>query len=233
MSIGNRVFLKRELPSKEIIKEFSEIPAANVADTMGRLCALNTRVKLVSSTQNTIMCGPALTVKVRGGDNLMIHKALNEAQEGDVIIVSNEGGTNRALIGEIMATFGNECKKIAGFVFDGPIRDIDTISKMNLHVYATGSTPAGPYKEGPGEMNVPIACGDISVNPGDIILGDADGVIVIPKEAAEVTLQKAKTVQSLDASKVEAAANGTAKRGWVDEFLAKIDCEIIDDVYKN
>lgn len=233
MTIGNRVFLKRELLSKEVMKEFSEIATANVADTMGRLCALNTRIKLVTSPENPILCGPALTVKVRGGDNLMIHKALNEAQEGDVIIVSNEGGTNRALIGEIMATYGKEHKKIAGFVFDGPIRDIDTIGKMNFHVYATGTTPAGPYKEGPGEMNVPIACGDICVNPGDIILGDADGVIVIPKEAAASTLEKAKEVQALDASKVEAAANGTAKRGWVDEFLVKKGCEIIDDVYQD
>lgn len=128
-----------------------------------------------------MMSGVAYTVKARGGDNLALHAALNLAGEGDVIVVSNEEDSTRSLIGEVMMSYLRYTKKIAGIVLDGPIRDIDEIGKWDFPVYCTGTTPGGPYKEGPGEINVPIACGGVSVMPGDIILADPDGVIVIPQ----------------------------------------------------
>ena len=116
-------------------------------------------------------------------------------------------------------------------VFDGPIRDIDAISKMDIPVYGTGTTPGGPYKEGPGEINVSIACGGIHIEPGDIILADADGIIVIPRRDAAEILAVASKFSANDAAKVAAAANGTADRSWVDKTLAAKNCEIIDAVY--
>ena len=102
---------------------------------------------------------------------------------------------------------------------------------MSLPVYATGATPGGPYKEGPGEINVPIACGGISVSPGDIIAADADGVIVIPlKDAADV-LQAAKKYYAQDAAKVEAARNGTSDRAWVAKLIQDKHVEILDRAY--
>ncbi|WP_238915684.1 RraA family protein [Clostridium sp. YIM B02555] len=231
MPVGNRIFLKRELPDKELVKAFSEIPAANVADAMGRLCALHSDIKLMSSPTKS-MCGVALTVKARPGDNLALHKALNMAEEGDVIVFSNEGDRSQSIMGEIMYKYLSDFKKIEGIVIDGPIRDIDTISKYIMPIYATGTTPGGPYKEGPGEVNVPIACGRIAVNPGDIILGDADGVIVIPKNDAAQILEKAKTIAAGDAAKVAASASGTVNRQWVDKLLEEKGFEIIDEVYR-
>ncbi|WP_017212326.1 RraA family protein [Clostridium beijerinckii] len=231
MPVGNRVFLKRELPDKELVKAFSELPAANVADAMGRLCALHSDIKLMSSPTKK-MCGVALTVKARPGDNLALHKALNISEEGDVIVVSNEGDRSQSIMGEIMYKYLSDFKKIEGIVIDGPIRDIDTISQYTMPIYATGTTPGGPYKEGPGEVNVPIACGRISVNPGDIILGDADGVIVIPKNDAAQILEKAKSIAATDAAKVQASASGTVNRQWVDDLLDKKGFEVIDDVYR-
>ncbi|NOW08028.1 RraA family protein [Clostridium beijerinckii] len=231
MPVGNRVFLKRELPDKELVKAFSELPAANVADAMGRLCALHSDIKLMSSPTKK-MCGVALTVKARPGDNLALHKALNISEEGDVIVVSNEGDRSQSIMGEIMYKYLSDFKKIEGIVIDGPIRDIDTISQYTMPIYATGTTPGGPYKEGPGEVNVPIACGRIAVNPGDIILGDADGVIVIPKNDAAQILEKAKSIAATDAAKVQASASGTVNRQWVDDLLDKKGFEVIDDVYR-
>ncbi|WP_238918504.1 RraA family protein [Clostridium sp. YIM B02555] len=231
MPVGNRVFLKRELPDKELVKAFSELPAANVADAMGRLCALHSDIKLMSSPTKK-MCGVALTVKARPGDNLALHKALNISEEGDVIVVSNEGDRSQSIMGEIMYKYLSDFKKIEGIVIDGPIRDIDTISQYTMPIYATGTTPGGPYKEGPGEVNVPIACGRIAVNPGDIILGDADGVIVIPKNDAAQILDKAKSIAAVDADKVQASASGTVNRQWVDDLLDKKGFEIINDVYR-
>ncbi|WZL73063.1 RraA family protein [Clostridiaceae bacterium 35-E11] len=232
MAIGNRIFLKRKLPSKEIVEGFKAIPAANVCDCMNRVYALNPEIKLMSSPKEDIMAGVAVTVKVRPGDNLMIHQALEMAGEGDIIIVSNEGDRGRALIGEVMAAYAQYTKKISGLVFDGPIRDIDAISKMEIPVYATGYTPGGPFKEGPGEVNIPIAIGGVPVNPGDIILGDKDGLIVIPKNDAEALLEEAKILSATDSAKVDAAKNGTSNKQWVADKLTNKGCEIIDDYYR-
>ena len=232
MSVGKRIYLKREMPDPEIMAQFKSIPASNTADVMGRSCAMNPRIKLVSQPKDQMMVGPAYTVKGRAGDNLTLHAALNFCQEGDVLVVSNEEDDTRALMGEVMMAYLKYTKKIAGIVLDGPIRDIDEIGHWDFPVYCTGTTPGGPYKEGPGEINVPISCGGVSVNPGDIILADPDGVIVIPRKDAPVILEEAKKFQAADEKKLIAAREGTANRAWVEKTLEEKGFEIIDDVYR-
>lgn len=232
MAVGKRIYLKRNMPDKDVMMQFKTIPASNTCDVMGRNSAMNPRIRLMSSPKDQMMVGPALTVKARGGDNLALHAALNMAQEGDVVVVSNEGDTTRSLIGEVMMAYLRYTKKVAGIILDGPIRDIDEIGKWDFPVYATGTTPGGPYKEGPGEVNVPVSCGEISVNPGDIILADPDGIIVIPRKDAPQILEDAKKFQAADESKLEAAKNGTAKRDWVEKSLEEKGFEIIDGVYE-
>lgn len=231
MSIGNRVYLKRSLPAKELVERFSKLPAANVADCMSRTSALSPEIKLQSSPENR-MCGVALTVKARAGDNLMLHQALNMAQEGDVIVLSNEGDRSRAIMGEIMYKYLADFKKVAGIVIDGPIRDLDVIAHEKCPIYATGSTPGGPFKEGPGEVNVPISIGNIAVAPGDIVLGDRDGVIIIPKNDAAGLIDKAEANAAADSAKVQKASSGSADRSWVDRTLEAKDVEYIDDEYQ-
>ena len=232
MSVGKRIYLKREMPDLEVMNAFKNIPASNTADVMNRNSAMNPRIKLVSSPKDQMMVGPAYTVKCRAGDNLTLHAALNYCQEGDVIVVSNEEDNTRSLLGEIMMAHLRWGKKVAGIIVDGPIRDIDEIGQWDFPVYATGTTPGGPYKEGPGEINVPIACGGVHVTPGDIILADPDGVIVIPKHDAAEVLEAAKAFQEADEKKLEIARRGEAKRDWVPKALADKGFEIIDDVYK-
>lgn len=232
MSVGKRIYLKREMPDPEIMMQFKNIPASNTADVMSRNCAMNPRIKLVSQPKEQMMVGPAFTVKGRAGDNLALHAALNFCSEGDVLVVSNEEDNTRALMGEIMMAYLKYTKKVAGIILDGPIRDIDEIRTWDFPVYCTGTTPGGPYKEGPGEVNVPISCGGVSINPGDIILADPDGVIVIPRKDAAVILDEAKAFQAADEKKLAAAKNGTANRAWVDKTLADKGFEIIDDIYR-
>ncbi len=231
MPVGKRIYLKRELPDPEIMMQFKTIPASNTADVMNRSCAMNPRIRLVSSPKDQMMVGPAYTVKCRAGDNLTLHAALNYCNEGDVLVVSNEEDNTRSLMGEVMMAYLRDTKKIAGIVLDGPIRDIDEIGKWDFPVYCTGTTPGGPYKEGPGEINVPISFGGVSINPGDIILADPDGVICIPRKDAAWVLEKAKAFQEADEKKLEAAKNGTANRAWVEKSLEEKGFEIIDDVY--
>lgn len=232
MPVGKRIYLKRELPDPAVIEQFKTIPASNTADVMGRSCAMNPRIRLVSRPKAQMMAGPAFTVKGRAGDNLTLHAALNLCHEGDVLVVSNEEDNTRALMGEVMMAYLKYTKKIAGIVLDGPIRDIDEIGVWDFPVYCTGTTPGGPYKEGPGEINVPISCGGISVNPGDIILGDPDGVICIPRKDAAAVLEEAKKFQAADEKKLIAAKNGTANRAWVEKALEDKGFEIIDDIYR-
>lgn len=232
MAIGRRIYLQRNLPEKDIVKAFEGIPAACIADCMERSCALDPSIHLMSKPEKT-MVGVALTVKSRAGDNLLVHKALKMAEEGDVIIVSNDGGDRRrAIIGENMASTG-VAKNIAGIVFDGPIRDIDGISKLALPIYATGTTPGGPYKDGPGEINVPISCGGISINPGDVIIGDCDGIIVIPKEDASSLIEAARKKMEADEKSLEQSRKNEAKRVWVEKTLDTLEYEIIDGAYEN
>lgn len=231
MSIGNRIYLKRSLPDKGLVERYSKLPAANVADCMGRISALHSDIKLMSSPENR-MCGVALTVKARPGDNLMLHQALNMAQEGDIIVVANEGDRSQAIMGEIMYRYLADFKKVAGIVIDGPIRDIDVIAHEKCPIYATGTTPGGPFKEGPGEVNVPIAIGGVAVLPGDILLADPDGVIVIPKKDAADLIDKAEDNAAKDGAKVLKASTGQADRSWVDKLLQEKKVEFIDDEFQ-
>ncbi|CAI1833088.1 4-hydroxy-2-oxoglutarate aldolase [Serratia fonticola] len=231
MSIGFRVYTKRKLPAPELVAAFKAIPAANIADCMGRLSAMDSRIRLLSTPLKTNMVGVALTVKVRAGDNLMVHKALNMLTAGDILVVSNDSGSSQALMGEIMITYAN-LQRAGGIVLDGPIRDLYSIQQMELPVYATGSTPAGPFKDGPGEINVPISCGGVQINPGDIIVGDGDGVIVIARQDAEALLAEAVKYQQFDSQKLLVTQSGQADRSWVDRDMAGKQCEIIEDVYR-
>lgn len=161
----------------------------------------------------------------------MLHQALNMAKPGDVLIVSNDGGEMyRSLIGEIMFTY-LASTGAAGIIIDGPIRDIDAVRQMEMPIYATGTNPAGPYKEGPGEINVPISCGGISINPGDIIVMDQDGVIVIPLQEAETVLKNARAFQEKDESKLKLTQEGKSNRDWVNKLIEEKKVEIIDGTY--
>lgn len=230
MSVGNRIFLQRDLSAAAYVEAFRQLPAAVVADCMSRLPALSQHINLMSAPRNPVMCGLAFTVKARSGDNLMLHKAMDLAGPGDVIVVNNEGDTSQALMGEVMTTFARQ-RGIEGLVLDGAIRDIQGISKMDYHLYAAAVTPGGPFKDGPGEINVPIACGNIHVSPGDIILGDHDGVIVIPHGDAARILEAAQAYLIVDERNFELAKTGELERSWIDVALQAKQVEVIDGRY--
>ena len=231
MPIGNRIFLKRPMPDRALVQAFAQIPTANVADVMNRMYLMQPRIRLMSNPPGRIMAGAALTVQSPGGDNLMLHYALDMAAEGDVLVVANNEESARALMGEVMLTYLFGCRHAAGIVLDGPIRDSDAVAQMPYAVYANGVTSAGPFKNGPGEVNAPVSCGGVCVHPGDIILGDADGVLVIPAADARGILSAAEKVQAADAVKVQRAAIGANNRSWVQTTVADKGVQILDTAY--
>lgn len=189
MAIGKRIYLNINRPSKELIEAFRGIPASNIGDMMGRLYNTNGTIKPLNDSP---LLGCAFTVKCPMGDNLMFHRAMDLAQPGDILVVDAQGGMERSLAGEMMINYAKS-KGIAGFVVDGCMRDLDAIRDMtDFPVYCKGLTPQGPYKFGPGEINVPVCIGGQVVLPGDILVGDADGIVVMHPEDAEKLVEVAR-----------------------------------------
>ncbi|TWE28860.1 RraA family protein [Prauserella muralis] len=169
-----------------VIRHLGEVPAANVGDALQRMTVLDGGIRLL--TGRTPLLGNALTVHVRSGDNLAIHRALDEARPGDVLVVNGHGDLTRALIGdligEIMVNAG-----VVGAVVDGAVRDVQVLSEMGLAVYARAATPAGPFKHGPGTIGAPVAVGGVVIAAGDVLVGDSDGVVVVPRHRVQEVVE--------------------------------------------
>ena len=178
-----------------VIEQFKAVPTTAISDVLKGLNNINPAVKPLKDEYK--IAGRAFTVKTAVGDNLAVLRAIKEAQPGDIIVVDAKGDTYRAIAGDfvvgMMQTMG-----LGGLVVDGVIRDIVAIKQLNFPVFARGTTVSSGSKNGPGATNVPISCGGAPVNPGDIIVGDVDGVVVIPQERAEEVLEKAKQKMKAD-----------------------------------
>jgi len=175
---------ERQVPT-HLVEAFKGLPVANISDCMARMTAGGPRLRPMH--KSGYLAGPALTVKARPGDNLMIHKALTMAQPGDVIVVDAGGDLTNALFGEIMMAIAIK-NGVVGVVLNGAVRDSEEIGEGHFPIYAAGVTHRGPYKDGPGEINVPIAMDGMLIRPGDLVLGDADGLLCVPYEDAETLL---------------------------------------------
>ncbi len=226
---GFRIYTKVKRPDKELVEGFRGLPVANIADEMNRFFCVDARIRPINKTP---LLGTAVTVKARTADNLLFHKALDLAQPGDVIVVDVQGDLVNSVTGEIMMREAIK-KGLAGVVIDGAVRDADALRDITaMAIYAAGVTPKGPYKDGPGEINVPVSCGGIVVNPGDIVVGDGDGIVVIHPQDAPVILEKAKSKYAKEQAIFQAIAEGTRDKSWIDKELKARGCEIIDDYYK-
>lgn len=222
MSIGFRILPRTRAVDTATIEKFRAIPVANVSDSMSRMTAAGPRLRPMHG--GGILAGPALTVKTRPGDNLMIHKAIDIAAPGDVIVVDGGGDLTNALIGEMMVAHA-VARGLAGMVLNGAIRDSGAIRAARFPVYAAGVTHRGPYKDGPGEINVPIAIDGMVIEAGDLILGDDDGVLCVPfDQCAEVLAVAGKRNGAEEALLRELRAGRSGDRAWVDATLKKLGC---------
>ncbi|MDT2007625.1 RraA family protein [Rhodococcus opacus] len=177
------------------ITALAEYPVALIGDAQARMGLMTADIGLV--TPGLRLAGTVLPIQAREGDNLAIHRALDDAQPGDVLVVNGNGETNRAVFGDIL---GEICvaKGIAGVVIDGATRDVDELSAMKLPVFARGITAAGPWKNGPGKIGSPIACGHVVCNPGDAIIGDTDGIVIIPRANLSAALDKTRAQEETE-----------------------------------
>ena len=221
MTIGFRILERKKKIALDIAKEFLTLPVANVSDSMWRLTAGGSRLRPMHKSGQ--MAGPALTVKSRPGDNLMLHKAIDMAEPGDIIVCDAGGDLTNSLMGELMLAHAIK-RGVGGFVLDGAVRDVEAFLDVNLPVFAAGVSHRGPYKDGPGEINVSVAIDGMVIEPGDLVIGDWDGVLSIPLDDVESILKKTnekQAAEAVDMAKIEA---GEWDRSWVDKTLKDRGC---------
>ena len=215
-------------PQADVIRDIERVPAdivakaamfqaAILADVAGRRGTLNGRIQPLSPTMKC--AGPALTVEVRAGDNLMIHAAIMVAKPGDILVIDGKGDLSCALMGAIMM---NQCRALGlgGVVVDGAIRDSEELRALGFPVFAAGANPNGPTKFVPGRLNWPVSVGGIAVHPGDLIVGDADGVVVVERtKAASLLPLAAKKLDDETARIAAIRQRQQLKPPWLDAAL--------------
>ena len=203
--------------SPEVVKQASQYAASILADVAGRRGALDGRIAPL--TRATRLAGSAFTVEVRPGDNLMIHAAMQLARPGDVLVIDGKGDTSCALMGTIMM---NACVKlgIAGVVIDAAVRDSEELVEMGYPVYCVGTNPNGPTKFVPGRINHPVSVGGVTVNPGDLVIGDGDGVTIVERDKAPFLLELAAKKVADERARIAAIKEGKdLKPAWVAKAL--------------
>jgi RraA family protein len=221
---GFRYRVDFDRPAKDLIEPYRALMnktgclTGNVGDCIGRAAAMDARIR--SLAEGTKLVGPALTVRVPPTDNLMIHKALTLIKPGDVLVIEGGGNHSWALLGFLMVSTAQKLG-VAGIVADGCVRDAQEIRKSGFPVFSAGLSPNGPFKEGPGEINFPISCGGQVVRPGDIIIADDDGVVVLKQELAKSVIGEVDKIIQREDKRLKEIEAGMVIRPGIDEILAQ------------
>lgn len=226
---GFRIYTKLDRAAPEVVELFRELAVCDVDDIMHKIAGAHSAIKPMNKVK---LLGTAITVKAPMGDNLMFHQAISMAQPGDVIVVDGNGCTERAVCGENMMQLARQ-KGVRGFLIDGTIRDSEALDGMDdFAVFARGAMANASFKGlGPGEINVPVSVGGMVVYPGDILLGDRDGVIAVrPRDAAGVAEAAAK-LRDTQAANMELILKGQSDRSWVMKALTEKGCVFIDKTW--
>jgi regulator of RNase E activity RraA len=200
-----------------LVNAFRGLASSNVADAMGRFNFMDPGIKPRSGLP---LCGLAVTVNARPGDNLMVHKALQLAEPGDIVVVSTNGNTTSAVFGELMCRTA-VAQRLGGLVVDGAIRDAPGIAALGFPAFSRALTPGGCDKDGPGEINVAISCGGAVVHPGDIIVGDSDGIAVVPSADAAEVLELVRALVKNEERRIAEIQSGGVFKPDIDETLRK------------
>lgn len=208
---GWREYESAAQPSAATLDALRELAVSLLSDNMARMSGT---IGLRPFHCPKAMAGTAVTVRTRPGDNLAIHRAFDYCRPGDVLVIDGGGELRQALMGDIMASFA-ESLGVRGVVIDGAIRDVGALSRRDFPVYARGVTHRGPYKNGPGEINVPVTVGGMVVHPGDVVVGDEDGVLAISPADVEAVIEGARRQAAKEAAALKSIAEGRFDRSWV------------------
>jgi regulator of RNase E activity RraA len=229
-TFGFRLFTEFTRPGPAVVDRFRGVPTGHVGDALGRSAAMDYRIKPVAP--GMAFCGVAFTVQARPVDNLVIWKAIELAQPGDVLVVATGGHLGHSMWGDLTSRVA-AARGLAALVTDGAVRDVSGIVESGFAVFAAAVTPNSPHKDGPGEMNVPIACGGQVVHPGDILVGDEDGVVVVPRVVAADALVELQRIDAYERDFLAAINAGDLFPNSVDRLLAERGAQMIDGLVES
>lgn len=215
-----------ERPASEHVESLSEYGSATVHEALGTRNAMEPTVGPIAS--NATVCGPACTVRVPPGDNAMVHAAADIAAAGDVLVVGTE--SHRAAIWGELTTRNARRQGVSGLVTDGNVRDTDYLADAEFPVFAAATSQAGAVKETPGALNVPVSVGGVTVAPGDVIVGDRDGVTVVPRDTLEDAVDAATAVAEREEHLRQRIAEGETLADLLDihELIEDNDVPIVE-----
>lgn len=215
---GFRIRYEVERPVLELGEELAGFDTPAISDLMNRLYTVHDDIRVLTNPDHSV-AGTACTVKCYPGDNLMVHKSLDVAKPGDVLVVDTSASGTTAVLGDLVSTKARH-RGLAGVVVDGLIRDLPAIRRLgDFPVFARGVTPIGPLHRGPGEINYPVCIGGIVVNPGDLVVGDLNGVVVVPRNIAAELYERLRNRKQAEADYTVAVSRGDFSNAWVDEIL--------------
>jgi regulator of RNase E activity RraA len=200
-----------------LVERFRGLASSNVADAMGRFGFMDPGIR---SRSGLALCGTAVTVNCRPADNLMVHKALEVAEPGEIVVVCTGGNVTSSVFGELMCHTA-AARKLGGIIVDGAIRDVDGITRLAFPAFSRSVCPGGCDKDGPGEINVPVSCGGTVVNPGDIIVGDDDGVAVVPRADAAEVIDLVAALEAREFARIDEIRNGVFFKAEINEALRR------------
>lgn len=204
---------------ESLLDALRNLPVSALSDSMHRNIG-TVGLQPYHRPSKTTMAGTAVTMRSRGGDNLTYLRALDFCRSGDVLVIDAGGDLNNAVVGGILSFYAASVG-VVGLVIDGAIRDVAEIRERDFPVYARGVTHRGPYKDGPGEINVSVSVGGMVVNPGDIVVGDQDGLLAIAQVDAQDVIEKARAVLAAEAETIRAMKEGRWSRAFVDALEAR------------
>lgn len=222
------ITLKRHVhrPSAEQLAAFKDVPTGFIADAMNGRGAMDARIKPVIAAQD-MFCGVALPVHVGPADNLGVMAALHVGKAGDVVIAAADFYQATAVVGDIVLGMMRN-KGMVGFVTDGCARDLVGIEDMGLPCFASGITPNSPVKNGPATVNLPIVCGGVCVDAGDIVCADRDGVVVVPYGQIDTVLKALEAVKAAEEKLLPRVKAGLTQPDWLDAFMASKAVKSLD-----
>lgn len=218
MSVECFLYPESALPEPELLTRLEKLASSLVSDVSGRWAGAEGLQPIAGLAPGQIVVGPAFTVRTRPGDNLVVHKALDLARPGEVLVIAAGGSTDRAILGGLMGQYAKD-RGIAALVVDGAVRDGSDLDRLAPPVFAAGISHLGPYKDGPGELRGPVALSGVAVLDGDIVVGDEDGIAIIPRARLEEIVELAEGKLAAETAEFEAISAGSWDRSWIDKGL--------------
>lgn len=220
---GFRIRRSINRPNLDLATLFADFSTPEISDQLNRLYALDPGIRLLTASHHRLV-GPVCTVKLYPGDNLMVHKVLDIAEPGDIVLIDASASPFYAVLGDTISTKARH-RGIAGFIIDGYVRDLPGILELDFPVFARGTTPIGPLHRGPGEINYPIACGGVVANPGDVIVADLTGIVLVPQAHILETHERLLRYAAATKDYLVAVQQGRFSNQWVDDVLAATGCQ--------